>query len=454
MLLEYTIGTATVAVSFSGYLEAFLLSTFGFHVDKRLTTPPLIWDSKTDAFVVTGGFFDLPAVVLLIGITSILVLGIRESAIFNAVSVGVKLTVILIFVFTGAAYINTSNWSPFIPPSEGGDRYGPWGVIRAASVVFFAYIGFDSVCTVAQESIDPAFSLPVSILLSLFLSTLLYIIVALILTGLVPYTELAGDHPIAVGIRVTGMVWLESLVDFGAMCGLASTCLGGLMGIGRVCSTIAADGLLPAFLSKLHPRFKTPWIPTIIAGALASLMAAVLPISVLASLTSAGTLLAFFFVCLAVPVMRHLEPDKERLFKVPGGPVIPILGSLSALGLLVFAGWGTMLRLLGWLIIGWIFYFFYGFKRPEESKEDLELAVRAGSGPINGEQHTPKRSRPRRKRTTDGGEPLLYPDSGDETDSSSSSTAARSRVALSGMQTRMISRPGSVTRSEAGDDGT
>ncbi|KAI9022070.1 amino acid/polyamine/organocation transporter, apc superfamily [Hyaloraphidium curvatum] len=425
LLLEYIVASATVAVSFSGYLSAFTYAAFGLTVEGPLTQPPLIYDERAQQFVVTGGYFDLPAVLLLLALTAVLVVGIKESSALNAFSVGVKVVVIVIFIAAGAAFVNPANWQPFVPANEGGDRYGARGVFRAASVVFFAYIGFDSVSTVAQESVDPAVSLPISIILSLTLSTFLYILVALVLTGLVPYTELEGDHPIAVGIRATGIAWLEPLVDFGALCGLASTCLTGIMGIGRVAGTMAADGLLPQVLAGLHPRFRTPWISTIAAGMLAAIMAALLPISVLASLTSAGTLLAFFVVCVAVPVMRKLEPGRERLFKVPLGWTIPILGAGSSLALLVGAGWGTALRLLAWLIVGFVLYFFTGFRRPfpEETKDDVELAPTGAAEP----SALPRagRKKPRRRRTGEGGEPLLHGESGDDSDSSTSSTRPR-----------------------------
>lgn len=383
MLLEYVVGAATVAVSFSGYLDAFLHSAFGVTADRRFTLSPFTFDSATTSIRASGAFLDLPAASLLLGLTALLVTGIRSSARFNSLSVSLKLVVILLFLLAGVPHLNPSNWSPFIPASEGPGKFGPLGVLRGASIVFFAYIGFDSISTVAQESITPQRSLPLSILLSLSISTLLYILVCLVLTGLVPYKELAGSHPIALGIRATGITWLEPVVDFGALAGLASTALASLLAVSRIASVIAADGLLPASLSKLHPKFGTPYLPTVLAGTLAAGIAASVPISALALVTSAGTLTAFLFVCIAVPLLRYYEPEAPRPFRVPGGPVIPVLGGLSALLLLVLGGWLTVFRLLGWLIPGWIYYFLVPFRRPDippdvlknEDGGDMEMLV-------------------------------------------------------------------------------
>jgi APA family basic amino acid/polyamine antiporter len=295
---------------------------------------------------------NVPAMVIVGLITVLLVIGIKESSRFNNIIVVIKVTVVLAFIAFGMAFINRENWEPFVPAQTGPGEYGWSGILRAAGVIFFAYIGFDAVSTAAQETKNPQRDMPIGILVSLAICTVLYIAVSLVLTGIVKYTELNVPDPIAVGINAAGpgLAWLRPFVKIGAIAGLSSVILVMLMGQPRIFYTMSKDGLLPPVFSAVHPRFKTPWLATIVTGAVAMVCAGLLPIGLLGQLVSIGTLLAFAIVCAGILVLRRTDPDIPRPFRTPWVPVVPVLGVgfcllMSGLPL-------TRARLIVWMAIG------------------------------------------------------------------------------------------------------
>jgi APA family basic amino acid/polyamine antiporter len=303
---------------------------------------------------------------LIVGLmTALLVVGIRESANFNNLVVIVKIVVILLFIVLGWSFINADNWTPLIPENTGTfGEFGWSGVFRAAGVIFFAYIGFDAVSTAAQEAKNPQKDMPWGILGSLVVCTILYILVSLVMTGIVRYDQLNTAAPIAVAVDAAGpaLFWLRPLIKIGAIAGLSSVILVMLMGQPRIFFSMSRDGLLPAGLSKVHKKYKTPHVTTIITGVTAMIIAGLFPISLLGELVSIGTLLAFVIVCLGVLVLRYKRPEIHRPFKTPLFPLIPILGVLSSLAVMSFLPLDTWLRLIVWMGIGFLIYFFYGRK--------------------------------------------------------------------------------------------
>jgi APA family basic amino acid/polyamine antiporter len=272
--------------------------------------------------------------------------------------------VVLLFIAFAARFVKTENWHPFIPPNEGSfGKFGVSGIFQGATMVFFAYIGFDAVSTAAQESKNPQRDLPIGILVSLAICTVLYIIVSMILTGVVSYTKLNVPHPIAVGVEATGQLWLATAVEIGAIAGLSSVMLVMLLGQPRIFFAMAHDGLFPKIAAKIHPRFGTPYVTTIITGLVCALCGGVLPIDILAELTSIGTLFAFVLVSIGVMILRVKRPDIPRAFRVPGGPyVVPVLGALTSGILMYTATTATIIRLFVWMAVGLVIYFAYGRK--------------------------------------------------------------------------------------------
>ncbi len=296
----------------------------------------------------------------------LLLIGIRESARFNNVMVVIKVFVILLFIGIGFMFVNKANWHPFIPENTGvWGHYGWSGILRGAAVIFFAYIGFDAVSTAAQESKNPQRDMPIGILGSLGISTILYILVAIVLTGIVSYTFLNVADPIAVGVNAmgSGLFWLRPIIKIAAIAGLTSVILVMLMGQPRIFFSMAKDGLLPPVFSKIHPRFKTPYVSTILTGFVAMVVAGILPINILGELVSIGTLLAFAIVCIGIIVMRVKRPDIERTFKTPFVPLVPILGAAICIYLMVSLPLDTWIRLIVWMSIGFLIYFTYGIKK-------------------------------------------------------------------------------------------
>jgi APA family basic amino acid/polyamine antiporter len=364
LILEYLVAAAAVSVGWSGYVVAFLHDTFGVDLSREWTGAPVMWSEAHQRFHVTGAYVNLPAVLVILAITALLVRGVKESARFNTVIVFVKVIVVLLFIAFASRFVNTANWHPFVPANEGTfGRYGLSGVLQGATKVFFAYIGFDAVSTAAQETRNPQRDLPVGILGSLAVCTVLYITVSLILTGVVSYTKLDVAYPMALGVEATGQRWLATAVEIGAIAGLSSVMLVMLLGQPRIFFAMAQDGLFPPVAAKIHPRFGTPYITTIITGLVCALAGGVLPIDILAELTSIGTLFAFVLVSLGVMILRLRRPELPRSFKVPGGPfVVPILGALTS-GLLMYtATTATIVRLFVWMAIGLVIYFAYGRK--------------------------------------------------------------------------------------------
>jgi len=387
LILEYAFGAATVASGWSGYVLSFL-EDFGIRIPPRLTLAPsekLIfyqghWEHlermkdmlaaqhiNPNSLPQQTGLLNLVAFVAIIAVTILLVVGIKESANFNSFIVIVKVAIVLMFIGIAGMFafqhpsLVAANWHPFIPPNTGQfGRYGWSGIARGASVIFFAYIGFDAVSTAAQEARNPQKDMPFGILGSLVICTILYILVAGLLTGLVPYADLNVSDPVALGIDATGVVWARILVKLGAIFGLATVMLVMLLGQSRVFFSMAHDRLLPEWAGAVHPRFRTPWISTLIVGGFVSVFAAVVPIDILGELVSIGTLLAFVIVCAGVWKLRTTRPDLPRPFKTPWVPVVPILGMIVSLGLMASLPLDTWIRLIVWLIIGMVIYFTYG----------------------------------------------------------------------------------------------
>lgn len=344
-------------------MVAFVQHTLGIDLPKALVNAPITHTAQ-GAWQSTGSIINLPAVIITGLVTIVLVRGVRGSARVNSIIVCVKVAAVLLFLAFVSPYVRTENWQPFIPPNTGAfGQFGWSGIFQGATMVFFAYIGFDAVSTAAQETRNPQRDLPIGILVSLSLCTVLYIAVSFVLTGAVSYRELSVPHPISVGIAVTGVRWLSIAVEVGAIAGLSSVMLVMLMGQPRIFFSMANDGLFPQFARKIHPRFGTPYVTTIIGGVACALAGGLLPIEVLGELTAIGTLFAFVLVCLGVMILRLRRPDLPRAFRVPGGPfVVPVLGTLSSAALILSATAATLGRLAIWLVLGFVVYFAYGFR--------------------------------------------------------------------------------------------
>ncbi len=388
LILEYLFAGATVAVGWSGYIVSFL-KEFGLVIPAQFTSAPYdhhapldagwnLWRLFTEGWVSTGATLNVPAMFIVGFITFLLVLGIKESAAFNNVIVAIKLTVILTFIAIGFAFINRHNWHPFVPPSLGPGEFGWGGVLRGAGVIFFAYIGFDAVSTTAQEAKNPQRDMPIGMLASLGICTVLYIIVALVLTGVVNYQTLNVSAPIAVAVDAFGekLAWLRTFVKIGAIAGLSSVILVLLLGQARIFYCISKDGLLPAVFSSVHPKFQTPWVAQILTGAVAMLVAGLFPIGLLGELVSIGTLLAFLIVCAGVLVLRRIHPEIHRPFRTPAVWLVAPLGILCCGGLMAGLPRDTWARLIVWMVIGLVIYFAYGHRH---SKLHGGLAGKAGA---------------------------------------------------------------------------
>jgi basic amino acid/polyamine antiporter, APA family len=421
LILEYLFAASTVAVGWSGYVVSFLKDLnilippqfTGASGSVLVNVPEIGWKPLTDAFAhtltATGIQVDslahvtcilnLPAMFIVFLLSTLLVIGIRESANFNNIMVITKVSVIILFIAIGFMFVKSVNWHPFIPAnkveatpishygsfwnwviaySHEFGKFGISGVLRGAGVIFFAYIGFDAVSTAAQEAKNPQRDMPIGILSSLGISTVLYILVAIVLTGIVSYTTLNVADPVAVGVDAMGkgMFWLRPIVKIAAIAGLSSVVLVMLLGQPRIFFSMSKDGLLPPVFSKVHPKFKTPYISTIITGSIAMVISGILPIGILGELVSIGTLLAFIIVCISVLVLRKSKPDIKRPFKTPWVPLVPILGASICFIQMIALPLDTWLRLIIWMGIGFLIYFFYGVKHSkirQSTPKDLPL---------------------------------------------------------------------------------
>jgi len=362
LILEYALGAVTVSIGWSGYVVSFLRD-IGIHIPAQLSAARGTLLTLADGTQVTA-IFNLPAVIIIAVVTFLLVIGIRESATVNNVIVFVKVAVVLLFIFGAAHAINSANWHPFMPPSTGVRGHFGWsGVMQGAGIVFFAYIGFDAVSTAAQEAKNPQRDMPIGIIGSLLICTVLYIAVSAVATGIVPYLQLDVPDPIAVAADHAGLGWMAALIKLGAIAGLSSVILVMLLGQSRIFWTMADDGLLPRFVSRVHPKFRTPWITTIVTGIFVAFFAALFTVREAGSLVSIGTLLAFVIVSIGVLVLRLREPELPRTFKTPAVWFVAPLGALSALYLMISLPWRTWERLIIWFVIGMLVYFFYGVRR-------------------------------------------------------------------------------------------
>ena len=395
LILEYGLCGGTVAVGWSGYATS-LLRNLGINVPPQLMASPgtpMVYLPRAvleqlhlalpqgwyglanyakdlgqagisvNSLQHTSALFNLPAALIVLAITALLIRGIKESATFNAIIVVLKVSILILVIAIGFAHVKTANWFPIIPPNTGEFGHFGWsGVARAAGVIFFAYIGFDAVSTAAQETINPKRDMPVGILGSLAICTVIYILVALVITGVAPYYRLNVPDPIAVAIDIMGIRWLAILVKLGAIAGLTSVILVFLMGQPRIFFTMSRDGLLPPAFSRVHPKYGTPFMTTIATGLAVALLGALVPMSILGELVSIGTLAAFIVVCVSVLVFRYKMPDVPRPFKTPWAPAVPLLGIAFCLYLALGLSLDTWIRLIVWLAIGMIIYFTYGIK--------------------------------------------------------------------------------------------
>ena len=400
LILEYAVGAITVAIGWSGYVVSFL-HDFGIDIPVSLSaargtqlieipaalaaslevkagwmasSPGLLDQIKTlGTDPVTLGqvtaIFNLPAVVIVFVVTTLLVIGIRESATFNNFIVFIKVGVVLLFIFGAFHAITAANWHPFIPKNTGESGHFGWsGIMTGAGIVFFAYIGFDAVSTAAQEAKNPQRDMPIGIIGSLLICTVLYIIVSAIATGIVPYQQLDVPDPIAVAADRAGLGWMGRLIKLGAIAGLSSVILVMLLGQSRVFYSMARDGLLPPFVSRVHPRFQTPWLTSIVTGLGVAVFAAVFTVREAGSLCSIGTLLAFVIVSVGILVLRVREPNLPRKFTTPAVWFVAPAGALSAVALMASLPWPTWRRLLVWFAIGIVFYFLYGVRNSRLAK--------------------------------------------------------------------------------------
>ncbi|OLE82851.1 MAG: amino acid permease [Acidobacteria bacterium 13_1_20CM_2_65_9] len=387
LILEYALGAATVAVGWSGHLSSFLHDFAGIDIPPAFAAAPCWFINMAGCS--PEAIINIPAVLITIAVTILIVIGIKESANVNSAIVLVKLAVVLIVIVGGAAYVNPANWHPFIPENAGKfGEYGWSGILRGAGVIFFAYIGFDAVSVAAQEAKNPQKDMPVGILGSLVVCTILYILVSGVMVGLVPFKQMLGSAaPMVVAIRAaeaasggsTLLRMMTMLVEVGAIAGLSSVMVVMMMAQPRIFYSMANDGLLPPFAKKIHPKFRTPHITSIITGVAVALAAGFTPIGALGELVSIGTLLAFVIVSLGVIFLRYQRPELERPFKTPLVPFVPILSALVSFALMAGLPWPTWRRLIIWMAIGIVIYFSYGYSHSEVRKRDTALAAAGGT---------------------------------------------------------------------------
>jgi APA family basic amino acid/polyamine antiporter len=369
LLLEYMFAAGTVAVGWSRYFTTFL-EYFGLVLPSQFTTAPFASPDGL-SIVLTGGIFNMPATIISLLVTYVCYIGINQTSLFNSVIVVLKVAVICAVIGFGVFFIDVANWTPFIPENTGvWGEFGWSGILRASGVIFFAYIGFDAVSTAAQEARKPAFDLPFGLLMGLFICTVLYILMSATLTGMVSYTQLNDAAPVVVALREhAALQWLIPFVVFGALAGLTSVVLVLIMAQARILLAMARDGLLPPAFAKVHPEYRTPGFATWVTGIVASVMAGLFPIGILAELVSIGTLVAFMMVCASVLVLRYTRPDMPRPFRTPY-PWFVCLAGVFFCGLMALSlPLDTWLRLIIWMLIGVCVYYFYGRHHSVARKE-------------------------------------------------------------------------------------
>ena len=384
LILEYTVAAATVAHGWSKYFQDFI-GIFGWHVPRVLSNAPFDFDPAKGALLSTGTWMDLPAIIVALLVTIILVKGIRESATFNNAMVILKVAVVLFVIAVGAFYVKPENWAPFAPfgwtgismfgktiLGQTGEGGVPLGMLAGAGVIFFAYIGFDSVSTHAEEAKNPQRDVPIGIIASLLICTVLYIAVTAIVTGMVPYDKISVEAPLSNAFAQVGLPWAQFLISLAAVAGITSVLLVLMLSQPRVFLAMARDGLVPEkFFGAVHEKFRTPWKSTILTGLVVATMGALIPLRVLAELVNIGTLLAFVIVCVAVLIMRKTHPDAARPFRCPWVPVVPILGVLMCAMLMFSLPKENWLRLFVWLALGLVIYAFYGRKHSKLRKRNM-----------------------------------------------------------------------------------
>jgi APA family basic amino acid/polyamine antiporter len=359
--LEYLMSASAVAVGWSQYVVNWL-GDWGIHFPAALTNAPL--DKGTDSFLVTtGAIINLPAVLIVLALGWILYIGIKESATANSIMVWIKVAVIVVFIMAGISYIDTANWHPYLPANTGKEgEFGISGLLRGTAIIFFSYVGFDAASTTARETRNPQRDVPLGILGALIISAVLYMAMAAVMTGMVPYTKLGVDAPVAVALDAHPQLgWLSSLVKIGAIVGMTSVILMSMLGQPRIFLAMADDGLLPAGMSRVHPKYRTPHVATAITTFFAAAIAGLFPLNILGELISMGILLAFTGVCIGVLVLRYTKPDLKRPFRVPFAHVTCILGAVICGGITYFLPRETWLLFLIWSVLGFSIYAFYGY---------------------------------------------------------------------------------------------
>ena len=380
LVLEYLFAVATVSVGWSGYAVS-LLEQLHIHLPASLTNAPFGTPMGKETFeiVSTGAIINVPAMLIVSAIATICYIGIKQSAVFNAVIVVIKVTVVVLFILFGVSFIQTANWHPFIPPNTGEFGVFGWsGILRASGVIFFAYIGFDAISTAAQETRNPQRDMPIGILASLVICTILYVLVSAVLTGMVHYPELDVAAPVALALdKYQALHWLGIPVKLGAVCGITSVMLVMTIAQARIFFAMARDGLLPPFFGRVHPRFRTPSVGTAITGISAAIIGGLFPVKVLGEMVAIGTLAAFVTVCIGVLVLRRTRPDLPRPFKTPWPWFTCIAGAAVCFLMMASLGVATWLRLAIWTGIGVVIYALYGYQHSRVRKANGAAAAAA-----------------------------------------------------------------------------